>query len=123
MRTPTFIFVLALTGCASTPPRPIEIGPTPTCSTETDCAAKWSAARTYVLQHAGMKIQTYSTDFLETYNSTDWSVAAQVNKQPLPGGGYAIVARFGCGSGWNCIENPRAVLAGFNETVASVGLR
>lgn len=105
-----------IAGCVTTPQ--IEVGPTPTCAGESDCAVKWAAARTFVLAHAGMKIQNYSSDFLETYNSSDMSVAARVNKEPIAGG-YAITATFWCGNIFGCNENPRGLLAAFNAQVAA----
>ena len=101
---------------------PIEVGATPTCTSDAECTAKWAAARTYVLQHAGMKIQNYAPDYLETFGSSDMSIAAQVNKAPLPQGGYAITAKFWCGNMFGCMENPRALLAGFNREASAINL-
>jgi hypothetical protein len=115
------LFALLLGGCVVTPSAPISVGATPMCSSDAECAVKWAAARTYVLAHAGMKIQNYAPDYLETYGSTDNFLAAQVNKVPLPYGGYAIAAKFWCGNGRLCMQDPQAVLAGFNSTVNAIG--
>lgn len=79
----------------------------------------WGVARTFVLAHAGMKIQTYGADFLETFNSPDMSVAARVNMVPLPGGARRIEAAFWCGNMFGCYEGPRALLDQFNRTVSA----
>ena len=80
-------------------------------------------ARTYVLDHARMKIQNYSADYMETYGSTNMSLAAQVNKQPSPGGGFLIVAKFWCGSILICFPDQWDTLDEFNRTVAATGVQ
>ncbi len=55
---------MLLAGCASQPTAsqaPIS----PTCAVA-DCEVKWAAARTFVINHAGMKLQTYSADYMQT---------------------------------------------------------
>jgi hypothetical protein len=130
-RSLTLAASLALTGCpvswyearASHPPTP-PVTPAPTCSTDADCTVKWAAARTFVLAHASYKMQTYSTDFFQTFNPAPddpRGLGAQVNKEPLPGGGNAITAKFYCGSQWDCSANASKVLDEFNRTVAAAG--
>jgi hypothetical protein len=43
----------------------------PRCSTDKECAAKWAAARRWVLDNCGFKLQHVSDDYLETYNIRD----------------------------------------------------
>jgi hypothetical protein len=83
---------------------------------------KWSAARTFLLAHAGYKLQTYSPDFMETFNPIgyDTSLAVQVNKAPLLGGSYEIQAKFFCANIFACYPDPRATLDQFNRTVAAI---
>lgn len=84
---------------------------------------KWAAARTFVLEHAGYKIQTYSPDFLQTFSPGEYDadLAAEVNKEPIPGGGYRIVAKFWCNNLFGCNPNQWTTLDAFNRYVASVG--
>ena len=109
-------------GCVTVPEEmKAPVGPiaaVPTCTAEADCARKWSLARTFVLAHAEMKIQTYSAEYLETFNSTDMSVAAQVNKEPIPAGGFRITAKFWCGNPFGCNSHPQRLLDQFNRAVA-----
>jgi hypothetical protein len=120
---PRVIGILAictvLPGCMSGPP--IDVGAAPTCSSEAQCTVMWAQARTFVLAHAGMKIQTYTADFLQTFNSTDTSIAATVNKEPDQGGVYRIAATFGCGNPFGCVPNPYELLREFNSEVAAAG--
>jgi len=119
VRNLMLIAALALAGCQTVPEAPI--ASTPICRSDADCATKWAAARTYVLAHAQMKIETYSTDFLQTYNPPEYGtqLAARVNKAPMPGGEFRIEAEFWCNNLFGCSESPRQVLDGFNRAVAS----
>jgi hypothetical protein len=114
------VVLASLCGCATVPQTPIAA--TPSCTTDADCTAKWAAARTFVLEHAQMKIETYSADFLQTYNPPEYGIqlAASVNKEPITGGGYMIHAKFWCNNLFSCSENPRAALDGFNRYVAGI---
>jgi hypothetical protein len=111
----------SLISCATTPSAPI--APAPICSSDADCTVKWAAARTYVLQNAAYKIQTYSPDFLQTFNPApyDAQLAATVNKAPQPNGTFAIVATFYCANVFGCVPNAARVLDGFNRYVAGMG--
>lgn len=82
---------------------------------------KWAAARTYVLNTAGYRMQTYSADFMQTYPAVGGKteIAAEVNRQPAPGGGYAIVAKFWCDNPFGCFPNQWDALDGFNKAVAA----
>ena len=71
----------------------------PTCQTERECEVKWATARRWVLENAGMKLQHVTNDFLETFNSPEYSgrLAVRVVKEPLQGGsGYRIVITTQC---------------------------
>lgn len=68
----------------------------PTCTGESDCELKWAAARRWVQNNAGFRIQNYSNDFIQTYKSGDYAntdLGVEVSKEPLGGGAYQIVAR------------------------------
>jgi hypothetical protein len=101
----------------------IPVADAPTCKSEAQCAAEWAAARTFVLGHSAYRLQTYSADFMQTYNPSegDPQLAAEVNKEPIPGGGYTIAARFFCANLFGCVPNARGVLDAFNRTVSAAG--
>lgn len=57
----------------------------PRCSTDKECAAKWAAARRWVLDNCGFKLQHITDDYLETYNIRDSASTAmwcRVTKSP-----------------------------------------
>jgi len=121
-KSTAILTTLTLAACAV--PGPVKpIAPAPVCSTQAQCTAEWAEARTFVLDHAGFKIQTYSRDFMQTYNATgdSPSLAASVNKQPMAGGAYKIVASFWCDNIFGCIPNQRTTLDQFNRAVAVAG--
>ena len=105
-----FLFDLLLRGGARTAvgfsmPGPKPVVPTPTCKGAADCEVKWSAARTYLIDHAAYKLQNDSVDRLETYNPNEDSSAglrAQVSRAIQPDGSYAIVAKFWCNNLFEC---------------------
>ena len=68
----------------------------PVCNGEKDCAAKWEVAQLWVSQNAGYKIQTSTNVIIETYNSRDSGLAANITKEPLGSGKYKIVAKIWC---------------------------
>ena len=113
---------LLLAACAAQGPQK-PIAPAPVCSGAAQCTAEWAEARTFVLQNAGYKIQTYSADFMQTYNpmGESPSLAAQVNMQPLAGGAYKIVASFWCDNLFGCVPNQWDTLDAFNRSVAAAG--
>ena len=124
MRTAATLGILAaaVAGCATTG-APVAIAPTPICSSDAQCTAEWDAARTFVIEHAGYKIQTYSRDFFQTYNASDesTSLAAIVNREPDGRGRYKIVAAFACDNLFGCIPHRAQALDAFNRAVAAAG--
>ena len=116
-----------LGGCVATPTYQGPIAATPVCASRAQCAAEWNEARTFVLANVGFKIETYSRDFMQTYNPVGDSMdlGAQVNKQPLPGGRYKIVASFYCNKDplglFACTPPARATLNAFNKAVTAAG--
>lgn len=124
-KTTTICAAVALSACVANPVYRGPIAPAPVCAGKAQCAAEWNEARTFVINNAGYKIETYSRDFLQTYNSVDESTAldATVNKQPLPGGRFKIAASFGCDNSLGCFPDPRATLNAFNKAVAAAGVQ
>ena len=95
----------------------------PVCHSEGECTLMWATARTFILNHAGLKMQTYTSDFMETYNPIQYTtyLAAQVNKEPMSGGGgYVITAKFWCTMD-RCVPNQWETLDQFNRQVAAAG--
>lgn len=65
----------------------------PTCSTAKECEAKWSAARRWVLDHCGFRLQTVTADYMETYNVRDVASTAmwcRVTRSPISETVYRI---------------------------------
>jgi hypothetical protein len=97
-RAIALIALLVLAGCASlreTPPMdPAALAAleanVPRCSTARNCALMWSAARNWVTSSCGMRIQTISEDFIETFGSIDTAAACRVTRDPDPLGGYSF---------------------------------
>ena len=109
-----------LSGCASTPPEPIL--PAPTCANASECDLKWAAARAFVLSHAGFKFQTYTNDYMETFNPVGGAVelGAQVNREPQPDGTTRITAKFWCDNPFGCSPPARQTLNDFIRTLNAV---
>lgn len=117
------IFTGFLAGCATGPSGPPEPTlPAPVCSNATECDLKWAAARAFVLSHAGYKFQTYSNDFMETYNPVGGAVelGAQVNRVPQPNGTTTIEAKFWCDNPFGCAPPAHQTLNDFIRTVNAI---
>ena len=119
-------FVAALSACVS--PGDIQQSiekfnsTIPECYSADDCRSKWLAAKRWIDKNTGYKLQIYTDDHIETYNSTryDPKLAARVIKEPLlDGSGYKIIVSVWCGNSLGC--NPDAWAAGldFNEVVST----
>jgi hypothetical protein len=91
----------------------------PTCVTPEECEFKWAAARRWILENAGFKLQNVTADFLETYNPTSGSpsLAARVVKEPLGGGRYRLVVTLWCDNMFGCVPNAWDAALGFNQYV------
>lgn len=96
----------------------------PACLSDRECEMKWSAARTWVLGNAGMKLQHVANDFLETYNpvgNNSTLLAVRVVKEPMSGGtGYRIIVTTCCGNPFGCFPDPWAAAQNFNDYVNSI---
>ncbi len=106
-----------LGGCVTTPP--MNVGPAPTCASAGECEFRWGLARRFVLDNCGFRLQTYTPDFMETYNPTDYSprLGAQVSKDPLGNGRFELRAKFYCANWLGCEPPEDETLARFNSTV------
>lgn len=121
----------ALTGCGGMVARHQEVRndmqrdfaeTIPTCISEKECQVKWSAARRFVTAHSDWKIQTLTTDFLETYNprSGDPGLAWSVSKDAASDGmSYRIVARARCANMFGCVPDAMKTMIAFNREVSA----
>lgn len=122
------ITALIINGCLApqtiTPLQKQKIDDTiPVCKTKSDCDAKWSAARQWIQNNSGYKIQIYSDDLIETYNpiNTDLRIAVSVSKNPigLENGEQvnAIIAKISCGNMFGCNPPLGDAIISFNKYV------
>jgi hypothetical protein len=92
------------------------------CVNKSDCDAKWSAARDWVLHHSKMKINLYSSDLIMTDDPAPDSpyLGYLVRKQStLQPGGYTIAVNIWCNDVWGCDSAIKAARADFNRFVNS----
>ena len=84
----------AMAGCASQQIQPDEMSAlhanVPKCTAQRECEAMWAAARNWVTSSCGMKIQTMTDGFIETYGPLDGNAACRVTRDPDPAGGYTF---------------------------------
>lgn len=120
-----FFAAIAVSGCVNTQERrnqQAQFNATiPTCHSEKECEYKWSAARRWVINNAGMKLQHVENDFLETYNSgrNSAALAVRVVKEPISDG-YRIIVSTGCRNLFGCVPDSRESALDFNRTVNAV---
>lgn len=121
----TLLSLSLLAGCASMTPQQQaafqqQMAATqPRCSTQRQCEAAWSAARNWVTSNCGMKIQTMTDSYIETYNSIDTSLACRVTKDPEPSGGYSLSIAVSCGNMFGCVPDAHDAALSFNREVSA----
>ncbi len=119
----SLIILVYITGCATMSPQQLAAvkETVPHCYGETDCEAKWAAARKWVLRNSSRKIQIYSDDLIETYNPEPYSprIAVRVVKKSLRRDEYAILATVRCSSIFGCIPTKTEARQDFNNYVNS----
>ena len=120
------VVVFSLSGCVSYEQKTAEKAElertTPKCYSANECELMWSAARRWVLDNAGFKLQHVTDDFLETYNPAPNSprLAARVTKEPLAdGSGYKIVIEAWCNNVFGCRPKQYDASLEFNKTVSN----
>lgn len=94
----------------------------PHCTSTRQCQAAWSAARNWVTNTCGMKIQTMTETYIETYNSPETStdLACRVTIDPDPRGGYTLSIAVSCGNLFGCVPDAHKAALAFNDTVSGV---
>lgn len=119
------VFAIGATGCATLTAeqraeRVAQLkATTPVCEGEADCKAKWDAAQLWIVQNAGRKLQITTDVVLETYGSTDMSIAVQVTKQPVGSGKNEILVKVYCGNPFGCAVNQWDAALNFNKFVSA----
>lgn len=72
----------------------------PICDGESDCNSQWEAAQAWVIKNCTMRIQSSTTMLIETYSASLskglMDISAQVIKEPLGSGKYAIKIHLYC---------------------------
>lgn len=91
----------------------------PTCKEAKECEIKWAAARDWVINNAGWKLQHVTADYLETFNPTASSpnLAMRVVKEPKSDGSYQIKATAWCDNMFGCVPDGWEALKKFNDHV------
>ena len=118
--------IATISGCATTgniEAKRAEFNSTiPTCKTDRECELKWSAARNWVLNNSGWKIQHLTNDFIETYNAVGGSprIAVRVTKEPIAEGGYRFVVKTWCDNIFGCVPDSWDAAISFNREVGAV---
>lgn len=92
------ISILAISGCAQQPAGPPPtISPAPVCSSAAQCDAMWSEALVQIQNISGMRIQTATDSFVQTFNPINYGrMGAMARKVPKPDGTTTIEAQFTC---------------------------
>ena len=120
------VCIFCFHGCATFTPQQKQTWnqTVPMCYRESDCEAKWSAARNWVQNNSGYKIQIYTTDLIETYNPSQSSpkIAVRITKQPLSTSmegnkSYAIAIKVWCNNIFGCVPSTDDAIIGFNKYV------
>lgn len=122
-----FAMSMLLAGCVTESPaddaaaRAALAANVPVCSDQRQCEGMWSAARNWVNATCGMKIQTMTDTYIETYNSTNTDAACRVTKDPRPEGGYTFHVAVSCGNMFGCVPSAVSVVGSFQSTVKAAG--
>lgn len=98
MRIMLLLPLLALGGCHARPPQPPPaIDPAAVCYSKPQCDAMWSEAIVQLQNLSGMRLQTATESYIQTYNATDFNrLTASARKVPRPDGSTVIDAEFSC---------------------------
>lgn len=95
----TLSLAAALAGCAAPAHRgpPLAIDPPAVCTSDRQCDAMWAEALIQAPAISGMRIQTATDSYLQTFNPVDFDrLGATARRLPLADGTTAIEATFVC---------------------------
>lgn len=129
-KIPVSLAVIAITiaGCATvTPQRQEKMSESmPVCYSDSDCKTKWAAARDWIQSNAGYKIQIYSDDLIETFNSAqaDPKISVSATKKPVRKGvdgntTNIISVSVRCGNMFGCVPDSSDAVMSFNRYVSN----
>ncbi|UCP00075.1 hypothetical protein LF844_09760 [Metapseudomonas lalkuanensis] len=121
---PVIALSLALAGCVAPQPKrpPPPIAPAPVCYSDEQCDAMWTEAMVQAQNLSGMRIQTATDSFLQTYNPTSFDrMGAMVRRMPNPDGSTTIEATFTCRYDCNNLNFEARNL--FSASVKAAGAR
>lgn len=110
-----------LSGCSSFFPKqqqdiPMsEISPAPHCSGDEECSQMWSNALRFLQIETGMRLQTVTDTFAQTYNATTMGYQSGEIIKVKTKNGYRIDANFYCDD--NCGNLPNTSQDLFNKAV------
>ncbi len=93
----------------------------PSCSGAADCAAKWQAARTWVLENADFGLQADNENLIETLVprlQSQSGTSAKVERVSLGSGRYELRVSTDCHAAYGC-SNPWDLGIDFNRSVAA----
>jgi hypothetical protein len=94
----------------------------PVCAGAADCAAKWRAARRWVVESAGFMIRTDTADLIETYPGNPWQdprLIVRVDRVALGNGSYRVDIHAYCRYDFACIPDRWEAALDFNRVVAA----
>lgn len=113
--------ITLLAGCAQQ-----NLGPAPAmtdapvCYSKAQCDAMWAEAMASAPLIGGMRIQTATDTYFQTYNATGYGLmGAKARKMPRPDGSTAIESRFTCY--FSCGHEAIKAVNLFNERVSKAG--
>lgn len=124
----SFVLISVMAGCATvTPDQRARWDETAAiCYSKPDCDAKWAAARNWIQGNSGYKIQIYSDDLIETYNSMQYDpkIAVRAVKTPLSVSkngdeSYVIGVKVSCGNIFGCVPSIDESILAFNHSVSA----
>jgi hypothetical protein len=95
--------------------------PQPRCTLPRQCEAMWAAARDWITQECGYKIQTATDSLIETFNSSSMELQCRATKTPAPEGGYSFNAAAGCDNMFGCHPSVASALQEFADRLNQVG--
>jgi len=93
------LLAIALAGCAAPKPKrpPPKIEAAPICYSDAQCSAMWSEALIQLQNVSGMRLQTATDSFAQTFNPTSFDrLGGMARKMPNPDGSTTIEAQFTC---------------------------
>ncbi len=93
----------------------------PICTSDAECAAKWSAARDWVVANADFTLRTDSDTRIDTLNadSTRSGTAIQVDRVEGQNGEYQIIVDVECFAAFGC-PSELDMRLDFNQTINAV---